>query len=136
MWVLIFDINIILHHIIISFRITLHHTLYCINKKIVQKKKCSSGNIQWILKQCAEAQGIPSADTILHNREIFVSNVIIQQSWQSMRYSINKGGNFSLRSMKRREGVFFTEGSKMVCTQISHITKKYITLIYIQIFDV
>jgi hypothetical protein len=31
---------------------------------------------------------------------------------------------------------FFAEGLKMVCTQISCITKKYITLVYIQIFDV
>ena len=30
-WVCVFDIVIILHHIIISFRITLHHTSYCIN---------------------------------------------------------------------------------------------------------
>jgi hypothetical protein len=30
-WVCVFDILIILHHIIISFRITLHHTPYCIN---------------------------------------------------------------------------------------------------------
>jgi hypothetical protein len=30
-WVCVFDILIILHHIIASFRITLHHTSYCIN---------------------------------------------------------------------------------------------------------
>jgi hypothetical protein len=30
-WVCVFDIVIILHHIIISFRTTLHHTSYCIN---------------------------------------------------------------------------------------------------------
>jgi hypothetical protein len=30
-WVCVFGIVIILHHIIISFRITLHHTSYCIN---------------------------------------------------------------------------------------------------------
>jgi hypothetical protein len=29
--VCVFGIVIILHHIIISFRTTLHHTLYCIN---------------------------------------------------------------------------------------------------------
>jgi hypothetical protein len=111
-WVLIFDINIILHHIITSFRIALHHTSYRISKKIMQKEKSCSKNIQWIMKQCAEAQSIPSADTILHNREIFVSNVIIQQPWKSMRYSINRGGNFSLRSMKRRECVFLPKAQK------------------------
>jgi hypothetical protein len=36
----------------------------------------------------------------------------------------------SLRSMKRREGVFFVEGSKTVCMQISRIVKKYITVIH------
>jgi hypothetical protein len=30
-WVCVFDIVIILYHIIISFRTTLHHTTYCIN---------------------------------------------------------------------------------------------------------
>jgi hypothetical protein len=110
--VLIFDINIILHHIITLFHIELHHTSYHINKKIVQKEKCSSENIRWIMKQCAEAQSIPSADTILHNREIFVSSVIIQQLWQSMRYSINRGDNFSLQSMKRRGGVFSPKAQK------------------------
>jgi hypothetical protein len=31
MWLCVFGILIILHHIITSFRITLHHTSYCIN---------------------------------------------------------------------------------------------------------
>jgi transposase-like protein len=64
------------------------------------------------MKQCAEAQNIPSADIILQSREIFVSNVIIQQPWQRMRYSIKRGGDFSLRSMKRREGVFSPKAQK------------------------
>jgi hypothetical protein len=36
----------------------------------------------------------------------------MQQSWQSMRYSINRGGNVSLRSMKRMEGVFSPNAQK------------------------
>jgi hypothetical protein len=36
----------------------------------------------------------------------------MQQSWQSMRYSINRGGNVSLRSMKRMEGVFSPKAQK------------------------
>jgi hypothetical protein len=32
-YVCVFGITIILHHIIASFRITLHHTSYCINDK-------------------------------------------------------------------------------------------------------
>jgi hypothetical protein len=72
----------------------------------MEKEKCSFENIFWIMKECAEAQNLPSTDIFLHSREILVSNIIIQQPWQSMRYSINIGGNLSLRSMKRREGVF------------------------------
>jgi hypothetical protein len=37
--------------------------------------------------------------------------------------------------VKRREDVFFASGSKTVCTKVSHVTKKYITLIYMQIVD-
>jgi hypothetical protein len=37
---------------------------------------------------------------------------------------------------EKKEMCSFAEGSKMLCTQISCITKKYITLVYIQIFDV
>ena len=38
--------------------------------------------------------------------------------------------------MKRREGVFFANSSKMLLTKVSCIAKKYITLIYIQKLDV
>jgi hypothetical protein len=98
------------HHIASYHHIISHSiTSYIISH---QQENCAKGNIRWIMKQCAEAQSIHSTDTILHNREIFVSNVIIQQSWQSMRYSLNRGGNFSLRSMKRREGVFSSKAQK------------------------
>jgi hypothetical protein len=110
--VFIFSINIILHHTITLHRIALHHTSYRISEKVEEKKKCSFGNIYWIMKECVEAQSIHSADIFLHNREIFVSNIIIQQPWQSMWYSINRGGNLSLRSMKRREGVFSSKAQK------------------------
>ena len=131
MWVLIFDINIILHHIITSFRIALHHTSYRINKKIVQNEKCSSRNIRWIMKQCAEAQSISSPDIIVLSREIFITNVIIQQSWQSMRYSINREGNFSLRSMKRREGVFSPKAQKWYVHKFYASQRNINTLVYI-----
>jgi hypothetical protein len=42
---LIFDINIILHHTITSFCITLHHASYRISNNFVKKEKCSSENI-------------------------------------------------------------------------------------------
>jgi hypothetical protein len=33
-WICVFGINIMLHHIIVSFRIALHHTSFRINSKI------------------------------------------------------------------------------------------------------
>jgi hypothetical protein len=39
-WVCVFGINIILHHIIASFRIALHHTSCRINSEFVQKESC------------------------------------------------------------------------------------------------
>jgi hypothetical protein len=94
----------------------LHHTSYRISEKVVEKEKCSFENIYWIVKECAEAQSISSTDIFLHSKEIFVSNIIIQQLWKSMWYSINRGGNLSLQSMKRREGVFSPKAQKTVRT--------------------
>jgi hypothetical protein len=37
-WVCVFGILIILHHIITSFRITLHHTSYCIDDTRIKYK--------------------------------------------------------------------------------------------------
>jgi hypothetical protein len=58
------------------------------------------------MEQCAEAQSTPSAYIIVHNRKTFVSNAIIQQSRQSKKYSINRGGNFSSQNMKKGKVVF------------------------------
>jgi hypothetical protein len=50
----VFDITIILHHIIISFRITLHHTSYRINdKKIGYEAKLRQYFVKW---KCAQAR--------------------------------------------------------------------------------
>jgi hypothetical protein len=46
-WVCVFGILIILHHIIISFRITLHHTSYCINGTKIEYE----ANLQQMLRQ-------------------------------------------------------------------------------------
>jgi hypothetical protein len=45
-------------------------------------------------------------------------------------------GPFFFTKHEKKEMCFFAEGSKMVCTQISCIAKKYITLIYTYIFNV
>ena len=47
MWVCVFDILIILHHIITSFRITLHHTSYCINDTRIEYE----ANLRQMLRQ-------------------------------------------------------------------------------------
>ena len=46
-WACVFGILIILHHIIISFRITLHHTLYCINDTKIEYE----ANLRQMLRQ-------------------------------------------------------------------------------------
>jgi hypothetical protein len=46
-WVCVFDILIIWHHVITSFRITLHHTSYCINDTKVEYK----ANFRQMLRQ-------------------------------------------------------------------------------------
>jgi hypothetical protein len=46
-WVCVFGILIILHHIITSFRITLHHTSYCINDTRIEYE----ANLRQMLRQ-------------------------------------------------------------------------------------
>jgi hypothetical protein len=72
---------------------------------------------------------MPSADIIFHTKKIFINYNIIQQLWH------RRGDSFFTKHEKKGR-CFFAEGSKMVRTQISCIAKKYITLIYIQMFDV
>jgi hypothetical protein len=43
---------------------------------------------------------------------------------------------FFFATHEKKGRCFFAEGSKMVCIQLLCITKKYIALIYTQIFDV
>jgi hypothetical protein len=91
------------HHIIshsIASYIILHQQKSC------GKGKCSFENTCRIVKECAEAQSIPSTDIFLHSRGIFISSITIQQPWKNMWYSIVRRDNFSSWSMKRREGFF------------------------------
>jgi hypothetical protein len=46
-WVCVFGILIILHHIITSFRITLYHTSYCINDTRIEYE----ANLRQMLRQ-------------------------------------------------------------------------------------
>jgi hypothetical protein len=102
-WVIIFDINIILHHTITSFHMSLHHTSYRIINKTVEKEKCFSQNRQWIMKQYVEAQSIPSADIMLHTKETFANNNIIQQLSHTRR-------DFFFAKHEKKGRCFFAEG--------------------------
>jgi hypothetical protein len=68
------------------------------------------------------AQDMPSADISSYTKLIFVSSDI--------RII------FFFAKHEKKGRCFFANSSKMVRTKVSCITKKYITLIYIQKFDV
>jgi hypothetical protein len=88
-WVCVFGGVIILHHIIISFRITLHHTSYCINgTKIKYEAKL------W---------------QMLYQNENVLRYEVSFEKYSFIRLAIE---GFSLRSMKRREGVFSPKAQK------------------------
>ena len=122
MWVFNFDINIIMHHTIISYHIASHHTSFCISKKPWKRREIApSKNICRITKECAIAQHIPSADILNYTRPTFV----------------NSGVRKTLFVKHEKKGrCFFAKGSKMVRTQISCVIKRYITLMYIQVLGV
>jgi hypothetical protein len=92
----------------ISFRITLHHTLYCINDtKIEYKAK---------LRQ------------MLCQNENVLRHEVSFGKYSFIRLAI-EGVSFFTKYEKKGM-CFFAEGSKTVCVQISRIVKKYITVIY------
>jgi hypothetical protein len=119
------------HHIIshsIASYIILHQ-----QKTVENKGKCSFENIRWSMKECVVAQSMPSADIFLHRRGIFISSITIQQLWKNIQYCNDRRGIFFFVKHQKKEMCFFAIGSKTVCTEVSCITKKYITSIYIQI---
>jgi hypothetical protein len=94
----IFGINIIPHHTIITYRIALHHTSSCIRKRLRRKKgDCSFTNTYQIAKGCDMPQHVFLADITYYTKPTFVT------------IGIRK---FSLRRMKRREGVFSPKAQK------------------------
>jgi hypothetical protein len=106
--VCVFGIAIILHHVIISFHITLHQTSYRINDtKIGYEAK-----LQQILCQ---------NENVLRHEVNFGKYSFITVAIE--------GASFFTKHEKK-ERCFFAEGSKTVCVQISRIVKKYITKIY------
>jgi hypothetical protein len=108
-WVCVFAILIILHHIIISFRITLHHTSYCIDDTKIEYE----ANLRQMLRQ---------------NENVSRHKVSFGK-YSFIRISIEGISFFTKHEKKGR--CFFAEGSKTVRMQISRIVKKCITVIYI-----
>jgi hypothetical protein len=65
----------------------------------------------------------------------FDNDIPTQTSTASIKYHIvasAKKGDFFLKREKKGR-CFFVTGSKTVCTKVPRFTKKYITLIYMQI---
>jgi hypothetical protein len=119
-WVCAFGINIILHHIIISFCITSHHTLYRINgMNWIRRWSLENASKKW---KCAKAQNKPW-EIQLHRPgykrgdPLFTKHGYFYEAWMFLR-SMDL---FSLRSMKRREGVFSPKAQKRyVCKVFMH----------------
>jgi hypothetical protein len=78
--------------------------------------------IDWIMKRNVTTQDVPSADILYYMKLTIVNS------------GIRKILFFAKHEKKGR--CFFAKGLKTVCTKVSCITKRYITLMYIQIFDV
>jgi hypothetical protein len=105
-WVCVFGILIILHHTITSFCITLHHTSYCINGTRIKYE----ANLRQMLRQNENmlrhevSFGKYSFISLVTRRDLF-----LYEAWISF---FMKHGSLSLRSMKRREGVFSPKAQK------------------------
>jgi hypothetical protein len=135
MWVFTIGISIILHHTIISYRIASYHTSF-----LHQQKRREEGKL--ILRKYMSDHERMCCSTryafgryILHRRGIFVSSITTQQTWHNTQYQIDRRGIFFFVKHEKKGRCFFASGSKTICTKVSCITKKYITLIHMQIVD-
>jgi hypothetical protein len=98
-WICVFGINVMLHHIIASSRIALHHTSCRINSKNRARSKPSA--VTWWMKVCRSTkQTLGNYDLI---RKFFVDNNII--------HCFVIEGLFPLRSMKKGK-MFFRQRLK------------------------
>jgi hypothetical protein len=109
-WLCVFDILIISHHIITSFRITLHHTSYCINGTRIEYK----ANLWQMLRENENVLRHEvsfekySLISLVTRRDIY-----LYKAWISF---FTKHGSLSLRCKNRREGVFSPKAQKQyVC---------------------
>jgi hypothetical protein len=104
-WVCVFSIFIILHHIITSFRITSHHTSYCINDTRIEY----GANLRQMLRQNEKVL----RHEVSFGQYNFISLVTRRDlSLRSMDIFLYEAWIFFLRSIKRREGVFSLKAQK------------------------
>jgi hypothetical protein len=73
---------------------------------------------------------MPLVEVFLYRDFTFINGILIQQPRRDIQCFLDKEGGFLSLFMKREKKgrCFFTYGSKTVCTKISRITKKHITL--------
>jgi hypothetical protein len=123
-WVCVFDIDIILHHIITSFRIASHHTSYRINDTRIEH----GVDLRWMLRKNEnvlrhEVSFRKYSFIILVTKEgiYFYEAWILLWSMDLFLYEAWKEGK-----------VFFSPKAQIwyVC-KVSCIAKKWITIIYI-----
>jgi hypothetical protein len=92
-WVCVFGILIILHYIITSFRITFHHTSYCVNDTKIEYE----ANLRQMLRQ----------------NENMLRPEVSFGKYNFIRLVIEVISFFTKHEKKGR--CFFAEGSKTVC---------------------
>jgi hypothetical protein len=107
-WVCVFDILIILHHIITSFRITLHHTSYCIDGIRIEYE----ANLWQMLRQ---------NENVLRHEVSFGKYSFIILAIEGISF-------FTKHEKKGR--CFWPKAKKRYVCKVSRIVKKYITVIY------
>ena len=119
MWVIIFDINIISHHTITSFRIALHHTSYRIGNKVVEGE-------EMLLSKYLMNYGTMCRSTKYNLWQIKIYTPRKSSSTKILYKSCGiEGVIFSLRSMKRREGVFRRRLKNAMYTNFMHRKEIY-----------
>jgi hypothetical protein len=104
-WMCVFDIGIILHHIITSFCIASHHTSYRINDTRIEHED----DLWRMLRKNENVL----RHKVSFGKYSFISlvtkeGIYFYEAWILLR-SMDL---FSLRSMKRREGVFSPKAQK------------------------
>jgi hypothetical protein len=116
-WICVFGIDIILHHIITSFLIASHHTSYRISDMRIEHGVD--------LRRMLHKNENVLRHEVSFGKYSFISlvtkeGIYFYEAWILLR-SMDL---FSLRSMKRREGVFSKKAQKWYVCKVSCIAKK------------